>query len=81
MWRTVSENVRKILDTTEEHIRSKEEEVQERRRNLARRWVVEWTFSWLKGFRSLCACYGCYLANFMGLLYLALAYILWRKLA
>ena len=64
----------------EEHIRSRGEEVREGRRNPARRWVVERTFAWLKGFRSLRTRYCCYLVNFMGLLYLALACILWRKL-
>ena len=64
----------------EEHIRSRGEEVREGRRNPARRWVVERTFAWLKGFRSLHTRYCCYLVNFMGLLYLALACILWRKL-
>ena len=65
----------------EEHIRSRGEEVREGRRNPARRWVVERPFAWLKGFRSLRTRYCCYLVNFMGLLYLALACILWRKLA
>ena len=51
----------------------------EGRRNPARRWVVERTFAWLKGFRSLRTRYCCYLVNFMGLLYLALACILWRN--
>ena len=64
----------------EKHIRSRGEEVRERRRNPARCWVVERTFAWLKGFRSLRTRYCRYLVNFMGLLYLALAFILWRKL-
>ena len=57
------------------------EEVREGRRNPARRWVVEWTFAWLKGVRSLRTRYCCYLVNFMGRVYLALACILSRKLA
>ncbi|WP_430392470.1 transposase [Desulfovibrio piger] len=59
---------------------SRGEEVRDRWRTPARRWVVERTFAWLKGFRSLRTRYCCYLVNFMGLLYLALACILWRKL-
>ena len=34
----------------------------------------------LKGFRSLRTRYCCYLVNFMGLLYLAMACVLWRNL-
>ena len=47
----VSEEV--YVNGFEEHIRSRGEEVQERRRHPAHRWVVERTFAWLKGFRSL----------------------------
>lgn len=65
----------------EEHIRSRKEERREGRLfHPARRWVVERTFTWLKGFRSLRTRYCCYLSNFIGLLHLALACILWRKL-
>lgn len=67
-------------DGFEEHIRSWGEEVRKRRRNSARREVVEGIFAWLKGFRSLRTRYCCYLGKFMGLLYLALACIFWRKL-
>ena len=74
----VSEEV--YVNGFEEHIRSWGEEVRDRWRTPARRWVVERTFAWLKGFRSLRTRYCCYLVNFMGLLYLALACILWRKL-
>ena len=74
----VSEEV--YVNGFEEHIRSRGEEVQERWRHPAYRWVVERTFAWLKGFRSLRTRYCCYLVNFMGLLYLALACMLWRKL-
>lgn len=56
----------------EEHIRSRGEEIREGWRNPARCWVVERTFAWLKGFRSLRTRYCCYLV--------ALACILWRKL-
>ena len=45
------------------------------------RWVVEQIFAWLKGFLSLRTRYRCYLVNFMGLIYLAFVYTLWRKLA
>ena len=74
----VSEEV--YVNGFEEHIRSRGEEVRDRWRTPAHRWVVERTFAWLKGFRSLRTRYCCYLVNFMGLLYLALACILWRKL-
>ena len=74
----VSEEV--YVNGFEEHIRSRGEEVREGRRNPARRWVVERTFAWLKGFRSLRTRYCCYLVNFMGLLSLAFACILWKKL-
>lgn len=70
----VSEEV--YVNGFEEHIRSRGEEVRDRWRTPARRWVVERTFAWLKGFRSLRTRYCCYLVNFMGLLYLALACIL-----
>ena len=74
----VSEEV--YVNGFEEHIRSRGEEVRDRWRTPARRWVVERTFAWLKSFRSLRTRYCCYLVNFMGLLYLVLACILWRKL-
>lgn len=74
----VSEEV--YVNGFEEHIRSRREEVREGQSNPARRWVVVRTFAWLKGFRSLRTRYCCYLINFMGLLYLAMACILWRKL-
>ncbi len=64
----------------EAHIRSRGEEIQEHGRYPARRLVVEWTFAWLKDFRSLRTRYCCYLSKFMGLLSLALACILLRKL-
>ena len=47
----VSEEV--YVNGFEEHIRSRGEEVRDRWRTPARRWVVERTFAWLKGFRSL----------------------------
>ena len=78
---TTRESAKKFyVNGFEEHIRSRGEEVRDRWRTPARRWVVERTFAWLKGFRSLRTRYCCYLVNFMGLLYLALACILWRKL-
>ena len=75
----VSEEV--YVNGFEGHIRSRGKEVRERRSNPAHRWVVERTFAWLKGFRSLRTRHCCYLANFMRLLYLALACFLWRKSA
>lgn len=47
----VSEEV--YVNGFEEHIRSRGEEVRDRWRTPARRWVVERTFAWLKGFREL----------------------------
>lgn len=70
----VSEEV--YVNGFEEHIRSRRKEVRDRWKTPARRWVVERTFAWLKGFRSLRTRYCCSLVNFMELLYLALACIL-----
>ena len=70
---TCASQRRSLLNGFEEHIRSRGEEVRDRWRTPARRWVVERAFAWLKGFRSLRTRYCCYLVNFMGLLYLALA--------
>lgn len=53
----VSEEV--YVNGFEEHIRSRGEEVRDRWRTPARRWVVERTFAWLKGFRSLRTRYCC----------------------
>ena len=64
----------------EEHILSRREEAREQHRKPFRRWVEERTFARLKGVRSLRTRYCRYLCNFMGLLYLALARILRRKL-
>ena len=60
----VSEEV--YVNGFEEHIRSRGEEVREGRRNPVRRWVVERTFAWLKGFRSLRTRYCCYPRQFYG---------------
>ena len=64
----------------EGHIRSRKEEKELCPGKKARRWVVERTFAWLKGFRSIRTRYCRRLNNFMGLVYLACACILWRKL-
>lgn len=73
----VSEEV--YVNGFEEHVRSRGEEVLEGRRNPARRWVVA-DVCLAEGFSEPAHRYCCYLANFMRLLYLALACILWRKL-
>ncbi len=64
-----------------EHIRSRGEEKLSRcSQYTPHRWVVERTFAWLRGFRSLRTRYCCYLRNFISLLYLACACIILRKL-
>ena len=65
----------------EGHIRSRKEEEKELSEGkTAPRWVVERTFAWLKSFRSIRTRYCHRLSNFMGMLYLACAFILWRNL-
>ena len=64
----------------EGHIRSRKEEKKDLSEGkTAHRWVVERTIAWLKGFRSIRTRYCGKLSNFMGLVYLACACILWRK--
>jgi putative transposase len=46
----------------------------------ARRWVVERTIAWLKGFRAIRTRYTCLGVNFLALVHLACALILSRKL-
>ncbi len=64
----------------EEHIQSRKEEQEMSEGKAARRWVVERTLAWLKGFRSVRTRYCRRLRNFMGMVYLASTCILWRKL-
>ena len=68
------------LNGFEGHIRSRQEEIRRKDKYPPHRWVIERTFAWLKGFRSLRTRYCCYLSNFIALLYLACACILWKKL-
>lgn len=64
-----------------EHIRSRGEENTSRCSQYSpRRWVVERTFAWLRGFRSLRTRYCCYLRNFISLVYISCACIILRKL-
>jgi transposase len=46
----------------------------------ARRWVVERTFAWLKGFRAIRTRYTCRGKNYLALLHLACALILSRRI-
>ncbi|WP_242482168.1 IS5 family transposase [Thiocystis violacea] len=46
----------------------------------ARRWVVERTIAWLKGFRAIRTRYVCQMPNYLALIHLACAQILFRKL-
>ncbi len=61
------------------HIRSRGEEIGEKT-HPARRWVVERTFAWLKGFRTIRTRYCQRLKNYLSWLHLASAIILFRKL-
>jgi len=63
------------------HIRSRGEEKVDRRDGChpARRWVVERTFAWLKGFRCIRTRYCCYLDSFLAFVKLACALIVFRK--
>ncbi|WP_081429669.1 transposase [Solidesulfovibrio magneticus] len=45
----------------------------------ARRWVVERTFAWLKGFRGIRTRYCLYLSTFIAFVKLACAIIVFRK--
>lgn len=65
----------------EPHIRSRGEEKVERNEGShpARRWVVERTFAWLKGFRGIRTRYCCYLNSFLSFVKLACALIVFRK--
>lgn len=60
------------------HIRSRGEEIEEKT-HPARRWVVERTIAWLKGFRAIRTRYFHYLGNFLAVLQLACAIILLRR--
>ena len=66
----------------EAHIRSRGEEKVEKQEGLhpARRWVVERTFAWLKGFRGIRTRYCRYLSTFISFVKLACAIIVFRKI-
>ncbi len=63
------------------HIRRIGEEKQQDAQNThpARRWVVERTFAWLKGFRAIRTRYTCKRANYLALRHLACALMLTRR--
>jgi len=65
------------------HIRGRGEEKQEHERNpqyKARRWVVEVCHSWLNRFRKLFIRYEKKTCNYLALLHLACAIIIWRQI-
>ncbi|MGD9818636.1 MAG: IS5 family transposase [Desulfomonilaceae bacterium] len=66
----------------EPHIRSRGEEKVEKQEGLhpARRWVVERTFAWLKGFRGIRTRYCHYLSSFIAFVKLACALIVFRRI-
>lgn len=61
------------------HIRSRGEEIEEKS-HPARRWVVERTFAWLKGFRAIRTRYCQRLRNYLGMVHFACALIIFRKI-
>lgn len=61
------------------HIRSRGEEIEEKS-HPARRWVVERTFAWLKGFRAIRTRYCQRACNYLAMIQLACAVIIFRKL-
>ena len=65
------------------HIRGRGEEKREYERNpqrKARRWVVEACHSWLNRFRKLLVRYEKKACNYLALLHLACAVIVWRQI-
>ncbi|MDT4330769.1 IS5 family transposase [Methylomonas sp. MV1] len=64
------------------HIRRIGEEKQRGPQDIhpARRWVVERTFAWLKGFRAIRTRYTCRGTNYLALLHLACAIVLNRRI-
>jgi putative transposase len=61
------------------HIRSRGEEIAEKS-HPARRWVVERTFAWLKGFRGIRTRYCHRLCNFLAMIHFACSIITFRRL-
>ena len=77
-----AEAVRTRLDAeaTPPHIRSRgEEQVQRQRGHKARRWVVERVHSWLNRYRRILVRWEKKAANYIGLLHLVFAHVLWRN--
>ena len=65
------------------HIRGRGEEAQELKRNArtkARRWVVERTHSWMNRFRGILIRWNKKVENYMAMLHMAFAFILYRKM-
>ena len=62
------------------HIRSRgEEQTQRRRGHRARRWVVERIHSWLNRYRRILVRWEKKAVNYVGLLHLVFAHVLWRN--
>ena len=65
------------------HIRGRGEEAQELKRNArtkARRWVVERTHSWMNRFRGILIRWNKKVENYIAMLHMAFAFILYRKM-
>lgn len=65
----------------EPHIKSRGEEIAAKRAKgkRARRWVVERAASWLNRYRSLFVRWVKRASNYLGLVHLACAHVLWRN--
>lgn len=63
------------------HIKSRRDERSEKRQNgkRARRWVVERIHSWLNRYRRILVRWEKKAANYLGLLHLVFAHVLWRN--
>lgn len=63
------------------HIKSRGEEIVEKRakRKRARRWVVERAASWLNRYRSIFVRWVKKFTNYLALIHLACAHVLWRN--
>ena len=62
------------------HIRSRgEEQTQRRLGQRARRWVVERIHSWMNRYRRILVRWEKKVANYLGLLHLVFAHVLWRN--
>jgi putative transposase len=65
------------------HIRSRGEEAKELKRKAgakARRWVVERTHSWMNRFRGILIRWNKKADNYIGLLHMAFAFIIYRQM-